>query len=79
MYYQIRANTKGAFNKGFWEAEMLGLDPEYLGDFIFEVATGNIEKVTALTTKYNLDILVEEDTGYNQLSKKYEGSGGVRL
>lgn len=79
MYYQIRANTKGMFNKAFWEAEMLGLDPEYLGDFIFEVATGNIEKVTSLTAKYKLDILEESDKGYNQLSNKYEGSGGVRL
>lgn len=79
MYYQIRANTKHQFNKGFWEAEMLGLDPEYLGDFIFEVATGNIEKVTALTQKHKLDILEESDKGYNQLSNKYEGSGGVRL
>lgn len=67
MFYQIRANTKGAFNKAFFEAEMSGLDPEYRGDFIFEVATGNIEKVSALISKYNLDILVESDyetTGY---------------
>lgn len=79
MYYQIRANTKNQFNKAFWEAEMIGLDPEYVGDFIFEVATGNIEKVSALTAKHNLDILEESDIGYNQLSNKYEGSGGVRL
>lgn len=79
MYYQIRANTKNQFNKAFWEAEILGLDPEYLGDFIFEVATGNIEKVSSLTAKYKLDILEESDMGYNQLSNKYEGSGGVRL
>jgi uncharacterized protein YprB with RNaseH-like and TPR domain len=79
MYYQLRANTKNSFNSAFFEAEMIGLDPEYLGDFIFEVATGNIEKVTALISKHKLDILEESDVGYNQYSSKYEGSGSVRL
>jgi hypothetical protein len=79
MYYQIRANDKRSFNSAFFEAELLGLDPEYLGDFIFELATGNIEKVTALISKHKLDILEESDKGYNQYSSKYEGSGSVRL
>jgi hypothetical protein len=79
MYYQLRANTKRSFDSAFFQAEMIGLDPEYLGDFIFELATGNIEKVTALISKHKLDILVESDMGYNQYSSKYEGSGGVGL
>lgn len=79
MYYQIRANTKRSFDSAFFEAELLGLDPEYLGDFIFELATGQIEKVTALISKHKLDILEESDVGYNQYSSTYEGSGSVRL
>lgn len=79
MYYQLRANTKRSFDSAFFQAEMIGLDPEYVGDFIFELATGNIEKVTALISKHKLDILVESDMGYNQYSSKYEGSGGVGL
>jgi hypothetical protein len=79
MYYQLRANTKRSFDSAFFEAELIGLDPEYLNDFIFEIATGNIEKVTALISKHKLDILEESDFGYNQYSNKYEGSGSVRL
>lgn len=67
MYYQLQANSGAACKAAYWEAEFAGLDPYYIGDNVFEMGTGNIEKVSALISKYKLDILVESDyepTGY---------------
>ena len=69
MYYQLQASTGAACKAAYWEAEFSGLDPQYLGDNMFELGTGNIEKVSTLISKYNLDILVESDyqpTGYTR-------------
>ena len=69
MYYQLRAPSGAACKAAYWEAEFSGLDPYYLEDNVFEVGTGNNEKVSALISKYNLDILVETDyqpTGYRR-------------
>lgn len=69
MYYQLQAPTGAACKAAYWEAEFSGLDPLYLDNNIFEIGTGNNEKVTALISKYNLDILVETDyqpTGYRR-------------
>ncbi len=67
MYYQLQADSGAACKAAYWEAEFAGLDPHYIGDNVFEMGTGNIEKVSALISKYKLDILVESDyepTGY---------------
>ena len=69
MYYQLQANSGAACKAAYWEAEFSGLDPYYLGDNVFEIGTGNNEKVTSLISKYKLDILVESDyqpTGYTR-------------
>jgi hypothetical protein len=69
MYYQLRAPSGAACKAAYWEAEFSGLDPFYLEDNAFELGTGNVEKVTALISKYKLDILVESDyqpTGYTR-------------
>ena len=69
MYYQLRASTGAACKAAYWEAEFSGLDPYYIGDNIFDLGTGNIEKVSSLISKYKLDILVESDyepTGYRR-------------
>lgn len=69
MYYQLQAPSTAACKAAYWEAEFAGLDPFYLEDNAFELGTGNIEKVSALISKYNLDILVESDyqpTGYTR-------------
>jgi len=52
-----------------WEAECSGLDPYYISDNVFDLGTGSIENVSALISKYKLDILVESDyepTGYRR-------------
>lgn len=69
MYYQLQAPTAAVLKAAYWEAEFSGLDPQYLDKQVFEVGTGNIEKVSALISKYKLDILVESDfepTGYTR-------------
>ena len=69
MYYQLKASTGAALKAAYWEAEFAGLDPYWLGQNVFELGTGNIEKVSALISKYKLDILVESDyqpTGYRR-------------
>jgi hypothetical protein len=69
MYYQLQALNKAALKAAYWEAEVSGLDPYYLDGTVFEIGTGNIEKVSALISKYKLDILVETEhqpTGYRR-------------
>ena len=73
MYYQLQAPSTAALKAAYWDAEVKGLDPYYLESNVFEIGTGNIEKVTTLISKYNLDILVETDyepTGY---TRRYNG------
>jgi len=69
MYYQLQAPTTAALKAAYWEAEFAGLDPYWLKSNVFEIGTGNIEKVSSLISKYKLDILVETDyqpTGYRR-------------
>ena len=69
MYYQLQAPNTAALKAAYWDAEFAGLDPYHLESNVFEVGTGNIEKVSSLISKYKLDILVETDyqpTGYRR-------------
>jgi hypothetical protein len=69
MYYQLKAPNNAALKAAYWDAEFGGLDPYYLDSNVFEIGTGNIEKVSSLISKYKLDILVESDyqpTGYTR-------------
>jgi hypothetical protein len=61
MYYQLQAPTSAALKAAYWDAEFAGLDPYWLKSNVFEIGTGNIEKVSTLISKYKLDILVETD------------------
>jgi len=69
MYYQLKSPNTAALKAAYWEAEFAGLDPYHIGNNVFEIGTGHIEKVSALISKYKLDILVESDyqpTGYTR-------------
>jgi hypothetical protein len=69
LYYQLKAPSDAALKAAYWDAEVKGLDPYYIDSNVFEIGTGNIEKVSALISKYKLDILVESDyepTGYRR-------------
>lgn len=67
MYYQLQAPDRLSLKMAYWDAETTGLDPAWLGGNIMDIGTGNNEKVSALISKHNLDILVQSDyqpTGY---------------
>ena len=69
MYYQLQAPNGPALKAAYWEAEFAGLDPNWIKGNVFEIGTGQIEKITSLISKYKLDILVETDfepTGYRR-------------
>ena len=69
MYYQLQAPNIAVLKAAYWEAEFAGLDPYWIDKTVFDIGTGNIEKVSALISKYKLDILVESDyepTGYRR-------------
>ena len=56
MYFELTAPNKQALNSAYWEATVLGLDPELsLKDpLTFNVGTGNIEKVSSIRDKFKL-------------------------
>lgn len=56
MYFELTARDQNSFNGAMWNAEILGLDPEYIDNkaLTFCIGTGSIEKVSAIRDKYNL-------------------------
>lgn len=69
MYYQLQAPDRLSLKMAYWDAQMTGLDPTWIGGNVIDIGTGQIEKVTTLCSKHNLDILVEsayEPTGYRR-------------
>jgi len=69
MYYQLQAPDKLSLEMAYWEAQISGLDPTWLGGNVMDIGTGQIEKISTLISKYKLDILVESDyqpTGYTR-------------
>jgi len=74
MYYKLHTPLGKACQQAYWDAEWSGLDPYYLGNNVFEIGTGHVEKVTSLISKYKLDILVESEytpTGYKTDRRQY--------
>lgn len=68
MYFELTANNQLALQRAFWEADSMGLDPEWFKDTLtFSIGTGNIEKVSRIRDKFNLkETYVAEhiETGY---------------
>ena len=55
MYFELQASNPAQFKMAVWEADSIGLDPEYdIDTLIFNIGTGNIEKVSHIRDKYNL-------------------------
>jgi len=51
----------------YWDAQIMGLDPEAMSALTFNIGTGSIEKVSRIRDKYNLTesyISDYETTGY---------------
>ena len=71
MYFELTAPNQRAFKRALWDAELVGLDPEILSEqsLTFSVGTGNIEKVSRIRDKYELNetYLSEAiETGYTR-------------
>ena len=67
MYFELTAPDRLSLEMAYWDAQITGLDPEFMPPLTFNVGTGSIEKVTNLREKYNLtEVYVSEfePTGY---------------
>ena len=54
MYFELTAPDKLSLEMAYWDAQVMGLDPEFMPPLTFNIGTGSIEKVSALRDKYNL-------------------------
>ena len=67
MYFELTAPSQIALQRAFWDAEIMGLDPERIGPLTFNIGTGSIEKVSKIRDRHMLTesyISNKETTGY---------------
>ena len=70
MYFELTAPNSVALHGAYWEADSIGLDPEWFKDTLtFSIGTGNIEKVSRIRDKFNLKetyLSESRETGYTR-------------
>jgi hypothetical protein len=54
MYFELTAPNRLSMEMAYWDAQMIGLDPQAMNPLTFNIGTGSIEKVSRLRDKYNL-------------------------
>ena len=54
MYFELTAPDRLSMERAYWDAEIIGLDPEQCGPLTFNIGTGSIEKVSKIRDKHNL-------------------------
>jgi len=67
MYFELTAPNRLSMEMAYWDAQIMGLDPEAMSALTFNIGTGSIEKVSRLRDKYNLTesyVSEYETTGY---------------
>jgi hypothetical protein len=67
MYFELTAPNMLSMQRAYWEAEVIGLDPQVIAPLTFNIGTGSIEKVSRIRDKYNLKESYTseyESTGY---------------
>jgi hypothetical protein len=67
MYFELTAPNMLSLQRAYWEAEVIGLDPQVIAPLTFNIGTGSIEKVSRIRDKYNLTESYTseyESTGY---------------
>ena len=67
MYFELTAPNRLSMEMAYWDAKMMGLDPQALTPLTFNIGTGRIEKVSRIRDKYNLTESYTSDyepTGY---------------
>ena len=69
MYFELTAPDRLSFEMAYWDAQIIGLDPQVMTPLTFNVGTGSIEKVSRIRDKYNLTESYwsdRESTGYKE-------------
>ena len=69
MYFELTAPDRLSLEMAYWEAQVNGLDPEFMPPLTFNIGTGSIEKVSNLRDKFNLTETYTsefEPTGYQK-------------
>jgi hypothetical protein len=67
MYFELTAPNQLALQRAYWDAEVMGLDPQLIDSLTFNIGTGSIEKVSRIRDKFNLTETYTSDyepTGY---------------
>jgi hypothetical protein len=67
MYFELTAPDRLSMEMAYWDAQVMGLDPEAMSPLTFNIGTGSIEKVSNIRDKYNLTETYTSDyepTGY---------------
>jgi hypothetical protein len=54
MYFELTAPDRLSMERAYWDAHIIGLDPEEMSALTFNIGTGSIEKVSKIRDKYNL-------------------------
>ena len=54
MYFELTAPDRLSLEMAYWEAQISGLDPEFMPPLTFNIGTGSIEKVSRIRDKFNL-------------------------
>jgi hypothetical protein len=69
VYFELTAPDRLSMEMAYWEAQVLGLDPQTMTPLTFNIGTGNIEKVSRIRDKFNLKetyVSQHEPTGYTR-------------
>jgi len=67
MYFELTAPDRLSMEMAYWDAQIMGLDPQALSPLTFR--TGSIEKVSRIRDKFNLKetyVSDYEPTGYTR-------------
>ncbi len=70
MYFELTAPDRLSLEMAYWDAQITGLDPEFMPPLTFNIGTGSIEKVSRIRDKYNLKESYwsdKEATGYQEI------------
>ncbi len=54
MYFELTAPNRLSLEMAYWDAQIIGLDPEFMPPLTFNIGTVIIEKVSRIRDKYNL-------------------------
>ena len=69
MYFELTAPDRLSMEMSYWDAQIVGLDPQAMSPLTFNVGTGSIEKVSKIRDKHNLIesyVSDYEPTGYTR-------------